>query len=205
MRIGFIASHNGSALRAVLAAHAAGRTECAPVAVISNNSSSGALHAGSTAGLPAYHLSSKTHSNAEQLDAAIRAALAENDVTHVMLSGYLKKLGAQTLFRFRARVLNVHPSLLPAFGGPGMWGRHVHEAVVAARSAETGATVHLVDADYDTGPIVKQRRVDVLPTDRWSDLADRVAAIEGQLVVDTLNEIATGRIDLDAVWTARGV
>ncbi len=178
MRVGFVASHNGSALRAVLGARAADRTRCVPAVVISNNSSSGALQAGAATGLPVYHLSSRTHPDDEQLDGAIRAALEDNDVTHVVLSGYLRKLGPQTLERFRARVLNVHPALLPAFGGQGMWGRHVHEAVIAAGSSESGATVHLVDADYDTGPVVNQRRVKVLRTDTWHDLADRVAAIE---------------------------
>lgn len=203
MRVGFVASHNGSALRAVLDARVTDRTRCVPAVVISNNSSSGALEAGATAGLRTYHLSAKTHPNAEQLDGAIRAALDDNDVTHVVLSGYLKKLGPQTLERYRARVLNVHPALLPAFGGQGMWGSHVHKAVIAAGSSESGATVHLVDADYDTGPVVKQRRVEVLPTDTWHDLAVRVAAIEGPLVVDTISEITEGQIDLDTLWAAQ--
>ncbi len=120
MRVGFIASHNGSSMRAVLDAHTAGRLDCVPAIVISNNSRSGALRVGATSGLATYHLSSTTHPTPAGLDSAIGAALDDNNVTHVVLSGYLKKLGPHVLTRYRARILNVHPSLLPAFGGPGM-------------------------------------------------------------------------------------
>jgi phosphoribosylglycinamide formyltransferase 1 len=106
----------------------------------------------------------------------------------------MKRLGPRTLAAFPARILNTHPALLPKFGGHGMFGDRVFEAVLAAGETETGASVHLVDAEYDTGAVVRQERVQVLPEDTVESLKARVQACERDVVVNTLAAIARGEL-----------
>ena len=116
------------------------------------------------------------------------AALADADL--VVLAGYLKLLPARVVARFRQRAINIHPALLPAFGGPGMYGRRVHEAVLASGATESGATVHYVDEQFDRGPIIAQRTVPVLPDDSADSLAHRVLAVEHELLPQVVLDLA---------------
>lgn len=193
-RIAVLASHGGSILQAVMDACASGGLNAEVVAVISNNSGSMALRRARGAGIATSHLSSRTHPEPEALDAVICATLRQARPDWVLLAGYMKKLGPRTLGAFRGRILNVHPALLPKHGGRGFYGRRVHQAVVDAGDAETGATVHLVDAEYDTGPVLAQVRVPVEAGDRVEDVEQRVQRAERQLVVDTLAGIIDGRV-----------
>ena len=111
----------------------------------------------------------------------------------------MKLLGPQTLVRYRDRILNIHPALLPKFGGKGLYGKAVHEAVLAAGETVTGVTIHLVDERYDRGPIVAQCRVPVVEGDTVDSLAARVLEHEHRLYSETLQKIANGEIDLDAL------
>jgi folate-dependent phosphoribosylglycinamide formyltransferase PurN len=108
--------------------------------------------------------------------------LSEHRVDLVVLAGYLKLVPAGVAQAFRNRMLNIHPALLPEFGGPGMYGHHVHEAVIASGARVSGATVHLVDEEYDRGAILAQARVPVLPGDSADTLAARVLRAEHQLL-----------------------
>jgi phosphoribosylglycinamide formyltransferase-1 len=199
MRIGVLASHEGTTLQAIIDACTAGALAATVVTVISNNRDAGALHRARAAGIRVHHLSSRTHSEGEALDAAICQALVEDEVDVVVLAGYMKKLGPQTLVRFRGRVLNTHPALLPKFGGKGMYGVRVHEAVFAAGEAKSGASVHLVDEHYDTGPVIAQAEVAVLEGDTPDRLGARVQERERALLVDVLARIADGRISLPSL------
>ena len=194
-RIAVLASHGGSILQAVMDACASGELGAEVVAVISNNSGSMALRRAARADIANWHLSSRTHPGPEALDDAICSSLRRVRPDWVLLAGYMKKLGPRTLDAFRNRILNVHPALLPKHGGRGFYGRKVHQAVVDAGDAQTGATVHLVDADYDTGPIIAQVRVPVEARDRVEDVEGRVRHAERRLVVDTLSGIVDGRIN----------
>ena len=107
------------------------------------------------------HLSSATHTDPDALDRAISDTLEQANVDLVVLVGYMKRLGPLTLARFANRMINTHPSLLPKYGGSGFFGRRVHEAVLANGDTESGATVHWVAGDYDSGPIIAQVRVPV--------------------------------------------
>lgn len=185
-------------MQSVLDACAAGRLRATPVVVISNNSKAYALERGRQAGLAAVHLSSATHPAPEALDQAIAACLREHAVDLVMLVGYMKHIGPAVLRAYRGRILNIHPALLPKFGGEGMYGHHVHEAVLAAGERESGASVHLVDEAYDHGTVLAQRRVPVLAGDTAEMLAARVLAEEHRLLVEVVEGIETGRIALPA-------
>lgn len=138
-------------------------------------------------------------------DEALRTALRETAPDLVVLAGYLRLIPASLVEQWRGRMLNIHPALLPHFGGPGMYGRRVHEAVLAAGVSETGATVHLVDERYDGGPIVAQRRVEVCEGDDADILAARVLEAEHVLLPDVVAAVADGTCRLDAGgahWTA---
>jgi phosphoribosylglycinamide formyltransferase-1 len=196
MNIGVLASHEGTTLQSLLDACADGRIQAQVAVVISNNSDAGALRRARAAGVRTVHLSAKTHADPAALDAAIREVLSAGDVDVVFLAGYMKKLGPLVLDAFRGRILNTHPALLPRFGGPGMYGDRVFEAVLAAGETESGISIHLVEADYDTGAVVRQCRVPVLPGDSVDDLKSRARACEKEFVVETLGQIAAGVIRL---------
>ncbi len=196
MRLGVLASHRGSVLQAVVDACAAGRLAATPAVVISNNGESEALARARRHGIPHAHLSGVTHPDPAALDAAIRDTLVAHGVELVLLLGYMKKLGPATLRQFTGRVLNTHPALLPRFGGQGMFGARVHEAVLAAGERETGVTVHLADGEYDHGRIVAQCRVPVVAGDTVESLAERVQAREREFLVETLAAIVAGTVAL---------
>lgn len=196
MNIGFLASHGGSNMQAIIDACKAGRLSAVPVVVISNNAESRALERARNEGIPNYYLSGKTHPDPDSLDQAILDALILHKVDVVALAGYMKKLGPKTLAHFRGRILNIHPALLPKHGGKGMYGIRVHEAVIAAGETESGVTVHLVTEEYDKGPILARVTVPVMPGDTPEILAERVLVQEHILYPATLQRIATGEIIL---------
>lgn len=199
LRIGVLASHEGTTLQAILDACQQGRIAARVVAVVSNNSDSGALRRARAASARAVHLSSKTHAEPEALDEAIADSLCESQVEVVMLAGYMKKLGRRLLDRYRGRILNTHPALLPKFGGHGMYGMRVHEAVLQAGESESGCSVHLVDAEYDTGRVLAQAQVPVQKDDTPDTLAARVQERERRLVVAVLGRIAQGELALEGL------
>ncbi len=130
------------------------------------------------------------------MDEAILLTLRRHEVELVVLAGYMKQLGEKTLAAYRDRVINIHPALLPKYGGVGMYGINVHEAVIAAGDPETGVTIHLVDAQYDHGQILAQCRLPVLPGDTAATLAERVLEKEHTFLVETLKNITEGKIAL---------
>ena len=198
MKIGFLASHGGSNMQAILDACASGSIEAEPRLLICNNPGATVIERAAASGLPCVVLNAKTHPDFLELDAAILAALKSAGVELVVLAGYMKKIGPQVLSGYRNRILNIHPALLPKFGGQGMFGMNVHRAVLEAGESESGATVHLIDAIYDEGPILAQARVPVLPGDTPETLQGRVLETEHQLYPATLAKIAKGQLRLPA-------
>lgn len=191
MNLAFLASHGGSGMRAVVRACREGRLNATPTLVISNNSHSPALAFARDAGLRALHLSTVT--NPSDLDEVMCDALTSAHANLVVLSGYMRPVGPRVLRAFEGRILNVHPSLLPKFGGRGMYGDRVHEAVLNAQETESGATVHLVDGGYDTGEILAKAAVPVEPHDTVETLRARVQIAEQTLLVDVLSRLVNAR------------
>ncbi len=189
MALAVMASGEGTTLQAILDAIATGALQTTLAIVVSNNSASGALRRARAAAVPTAHLSSRTHPDPERLDLAILDALTSSGANCIVLAGYTRKLGARVLEKYRHRILNIHPALLPKFGGQGMYGLGVHEAVLAAGETETGVSVHLVDAEYDCGPILAQAHVPVLAGDSAADLAARVQTREREFVVEILSRL----------------
>lgn len=195
-RIGFLASHGGSNMQAILDACHSGRLPADPALLICNNPDAAAIARARAASIPAIVLNARTHPDEAALDAAIRDALLAHRADWVALAGYMKKIGPDTLAAFPRRILNIHPALLPKFGGPGMYGIRVHQAVIAAGETTSGATIHLVDSEYDRGPILAQAKVPVLPDDTPESLAARVLQTEHLLYPDTLRRLILGEIPL---------
>jgi phosphoribosylglycinamide formyltransferase-1 len=194
LNIGFLASHGGSSMRAIVDAIASGTLTGSAKIVISNNAESPALAFARERGLPTRHISATSEGGEDAADRAICDALVSAGAEWVVLSGYLRKLGPLTLRRFERRILNIHPALLPKFGGKGMFGRHIHEAVLAAGERTSGITIHHVDGEYDHGAIVAQRKIPVLSGDTIETLQQRVMAAEPAFFVETLQAIADGRL-----------
>ena len=193
-RIAVLASGAGTVLQAIIDGSSEGRLAADVCLIISNNSHSGAAERAERHGVPFRHLSGQTHESPEALDRAILGALLEQRTDVVFLAGYMKKLGPLTLAHFHGRILNTHPALLPRFGGHGMYGSRVHAAVLAAGESVTGVTVHRVEGEYDTGPVLAQCEVPVLPGDDVASLSARVQTRERQFVVETLDRIARGEL-----------
>ncbi|HBX00332.1 MAG: phosphoribosylglycinamide formyltransferase [Gammaproteobacteria bacterium] len=189
MRLAVLASHEGSTLQALIDACAAQTLEAEVVLVVSNNSKAGALRRAVAANIDTRHISIKTHGSEAAANQAIADALSDTKADWVLLLGYMKKMGEAILRQFSGRIINTHPALLPDFGGQGFFGRKVHEAVHAAGVNETGATLHIVGQDYDTGPIIAQIRVPVLSGDDIDAIELRVKTAERKLLVDTLSQI----------------
>ena len=199
VRLGVMASHGGTNLQAIIDACKQGHLDAAVSVVISNNSSSMAIERANREDIPNYHVSAATHPQPEHEDGAILAALEKHNVNLVILAGYMKLLGPRILSRYRNRILNSHPALLPKFGGQNLYGNLVHEAVLAAKEKVTGVTIHLSDELYDHGQIVAQCRVPVVEGDTVDTLMDRVQRRERLFWVETLRRIIRQELDLDAI------
>ena len=195
IRLAVLASHEGSTLQALIDACAARSLDAEVVLVVSNNSKSGSLRRAAAANIDTRHISTKTHGSEDAANHAIANALADAEVDWVLLLGYMKKMDEAILGRFSGRIINTHPALLPNFSGQGFFGRKVHEAVHAAGVGMTGATLHLVGCEYDTGPVIAQIQVPVLAGDDVDAIEQRVKTAERKLLVDTLQRICSGGLD----------
>lgn len=196
LRLAVFASGGGTNFQSMLDAIDAGRLDASVALCVSNTASAGALDRAEAHDIPTAVLDTKTF-DAAAYARTVLDTLAGHDVTFIALAGYLRKIPAAVVDAFRGRMVNIHPALLPAFGGKGMYGRRVHEAVIDYGVQWTGATVHLVDEQYDTGPIVLQRPVPVRFDDTPDTLAARVLKVEHAIYPEALQLFAENRVRLD--------
>jgi phosphoribosylglycinamide formyltransferase-1 len=164
---------------------------------VSNHSDAGALTRAERAGVPTAVVDPAEYADPDAFGRALLGVLSDHDVTFAALAGYMIKVPPNVVDAYRGRMTNLHPALLPAFGGQGMYGRHVHEAVIEYGVHWSGVTVHLVDEEYDHGPIVLQEPVPVYADDTPEALADRVKAVEHRLYPEALRFFAEGRVHVD--------
>jgi phosphoribosylglycinamide formyltransferase-1 len=137
-----------------------------------------------------------TITDPDAADAALAQAMADHGVELIVMSGYLRRLGPKTLSRYAGRIVNIHPGPLPQFGGEGMYGARVHQAVVAAGVPESAIVIHVVDEEYDHGPEVHRHAVPLVAGDTAEALEARVKALEPLFFVETLQRLATGELAL---------
>ncbi|HMQ78788.1 MAG TPA: phosphoribosylglycinamide formyltransferase [Ignavibacteria bacterium] len=188
------ASGSGSNLKAIIKASLSGRISSGVSLVISNNSGSGALKTAAEYNIPHLHLSQKLFSTQIEFTAEILRSLKKHKVNFILLAGYMKMLDPVIIKKFKNRIINIHPALLPKFGGKGMFGIHVHEAVIAARETFTGATVHFVNEVYDSGAVILQKQVKVKPTDDALTLQKRVLRAEHKLYPEAIKLFEERRV-----------
>lgn len=192
VRVAVLASGGGTNLQALLDELNGKGSHAARVArVISNRRDAGALERARQADVPAFVVSDPT--NAQEYLEAI------GDAQLVVLAGYLKLMPSDVVSRFAWRMVNIHPALLPDFGGPGMYGIRVHEAVLAAGRKESGASVHYVTEEYDRGDVIARARVPVFPGDTADTLAARVLTAEHRLLPYVVKVLSLMGLPLHAV------
>ncbi|MDF1544612.1 MAG: phosphoribosylglycinamide formyltransferase [bacterium] len=191
-RIAVFLSGGGSNFQALLDAHKAGILSGKVVLVLSNNKKAGGLEKARAAGVESMVYRSKDFESEEAASLFLLEKLREADVGYIALCGYLRLLPVEVVREFSGRILNVHPALLPKYGGRGMYGHFVHEAVIAAGEKESGVTVHMADEIYDHGKILEQVKVEVLPDDTPESLAARILKQEHKLYPRVLEKLIKG-------------
>jgi phosphoribosylglycinamide formyltransferase-1 len=192
VRLAVFASGQGSNLQAIYYSILHGTLHSVELAlVISNNSNSGAMLFAKEHEIPTVHLSILKFGNDEDMFAsAMLAELEENHIEFIVLAGYMKRLPDIVLKTYTKRIINIHPALLPEFGGAGMYGMNVHNTVIAQKKEFSGATVHYVEGDYDTGEIILQAKCPVLKNDTPQSLAERVQKIEHTILPQAIQIVA---------------
>jgi len=183
------ASGRGSNVEALIRSIGALHIPARIVLVISNNSGAGALKIARNADIPTLHISEKQYESHERFTQALLDALSAVHTDLIVLAGYMKKLPSEICRKYPGRILNIHPALLPAFGGKGMYGLYVHEAVIASGAQVSGATVHIVNDEYDRGKIIMQENVPVLHDDTPETLAARVLDAEHRILPRAVADI----------------
>ncbi len=191
LRLGVLASHGGTNLQAIIDACNDGSLDAEVVVVISNNATSMAIKRANKEKIPTCHISSVEYPTSSLIDMATREALKVHGVDLVVLAGFMKMLGPLTLAEYPGKVLNSHPALLPKFGGRGMYGTRVHEAVLNAGESITGVSIHLVDNEYDHGEVKYSCEVPVYTDDTVDTLEERVKERERSFWIEVLSKIAS--------------
>ena len=192
-KIAVCASGEGTNFEALVTASREGRLHADIVGLITNRSTAGVLERATRLKIPTRVLTPKGYADRAEWDRAMVAQLDRWQAEWVVLAGFLTLIGPQVLARFPGHIVNSHPALLPKFGGEGMYGDHVHTAVLNAGEAESGVTIHKIDAIYDQGAIVAQERVPVLPGDDLESLRERVKALEISMYPRVLNDLVKRR------------
>jgi phosphoribosylglycinamide formyltransferase-1 len=195
LRVAVLLSGEGTSLENLFERIDAGEVPARVAVVISSKEKAGGLARARRRGVPAVAVPRRKYPDVGAFNDAIHAVLADHEVDLVALLGFLSPF--ETRERFEGRAINVHPALIPAFCGRGYYGRRVHEAVLEAGVKVSGATVHLVDAEYDHGPILLQEAVPVREDDTAETLAARVQEVERRLVPDAIRLIAAGRVEVE--------
>lgn len=197
LRIAVLASGRGTNLQAIIDACNLGDIPGAVVVVVSDNPKAGALERARRAGIPVVVLAVRSFPKREQFEARFLEALQLYQPDLVCLAGFMRILSPAFVQHFVGRMMNIHPALLPAFGGVGMYGEHVHRAVLDRGVRVSGCTVHFVDDVPDGGPIIVQAAVPVSEDDTVSTLAERIAEHEHRLYPEAILLFAEGRLRIE--------
>lgn len=198
IKVAVLVSGGGTNLQAIIDAVAAGTITNAELAVvISNNADAYALERAKKAGIDAVCISPKDYDDREQFHTALIRELDQRQIDLVVLAGYLVIIPKELVSRYKNRIINIHPSLIPSFCGTGFYGLKVHEGVLARGNKVTGATVHFVDEGTDTGPIILQKAVEVMEDDTPKSLQLRVMEqAEWQILPKAIDLIANDRLEI---------
>jgi len=193
MRLAIFASGGGSNFQAIANACRNGTLHAKIVLCVASRPDAGVIDRARSLDIPVHVLTA----GAEELEDEMLRVLNEANADFIALAGFMRLIPAGVVRAFRNRILNIHPALLPDFGGKGMYGRRVHEAVIESGAMRSGATVHLVDEEYDTGAIVLQESIEVRPNDTPESLAARVLEVEHRIYPKAVGLFADDRVRID--------
>ena len=191
-RLAIFCSGSGSNFQAIFHSLKKKQLNAEIVLCLSNRSQCGAIEFARQNGIATVHLTEKQFDSLDDFAAAMLECIRKQSIDIILLAGYMRKLPDNVVAAFQDKIINIHPALLPKFGGQGMYGIYVHTAVLEAGETESGATVHLVNEEYDKGKILMQRHVPVLPDDTSEILAARVLECEHKLYPDALEKFLAG-------------
>lgn len=177
------ASGNGTTLQSIIDSINSGILQAQIKLVVSNNEDAYALERAKKANIETYIINSKT---TEDIDIELEKVLSNYEIDLIVLAGYLRKIGNRLISKYT--IINTHPSLLPKFGGKGMYGMKVHTAVIEAKEQISGVTLHYVNENYDDGDIIKQTKVEILPSDTPETLSQKVQKVEKIQLIEALKE-----------------
>ena len=195
-RLAVFASGRGSNFQAILEQINKGIIPAEIGLCLTNNPNAGVLDVAKENGIPVKICSPKDFPDSNSFNEEILTALIEAEIDIIILAGYLKLIGAQIVDRYSNKILNIHPALLPSFGGKGMYGHHVHEAVYNRGVKFSGATVHLVNKEYDAGPIVIQKVVSIEDAISPDDIASRVLKVEHEIFPQAVKLLVEERLEV---------
>lgn len=201
-RLAVLVSGRGTNLQAILDASRHPDYPAEVVVVASDRPGAYALERAKRAGVPAYVV--PWRKDPREFGRRLAEVLERHGAEWVCLAGFLRILDPEFVDRYRGCILNIHPALLPAFGGRGMYGERVHRAVLEAGVRESGCTVHFVTAEVDAGPVVAQARVPVYPDDTVESLAARVAEQEHRLYPEAIRRVVTGQVRFEDLVAKSG-
>lgn len=195
-RLAILVSGSGSNMQSIADSTNRGILKglAAIVLVISSNPNAYALRRAENENIKAVCIERKDFEDEKSFNGAILEELQNTKVDIVCLAGYMRMIGQEIMDVYRGRMLNIHPALLPKFGGKGMYGYHVHEAVVKAGEKKSGVTVHFVEEEYDTGKIVIQREVEVFKSDTPQDVAKKVLAVEHRIYPEAIKKVVENEL-----------
>jgi len=191
-----LASGKGSNLNSIINSQKSKKISSKVALVISNNSDSGALELARKHKIPAHHLSEKQFNSRKNFDNAFLKLLNKYKIDLIILAGYMKLLSPKIVRKYKNRILNLHPALLPFFAGTGMYGMKVHEAVLEAGCKVSGASIHIVDEIYDHGPIISQKTVKISDTETPQTLRKKIQKIEHKLYPETIRLFETKKLNI---------
>ena len=183
-KIAVLASHNGTGFEALYQASKSGKLNIEIVLIISNNSEAPVLQKAQQYKINSYVVNQKTSPN---VDEKIANLLQDFQCDFVFLSGYMKKISPLLTRNFK--IINAHPSLLPKFGGAGMYGRYVHEAVIKAKEKQSGVTIHEVNEHYDEGKILLQKKLNLADDETVESLESKIKLLEQKAIVETFQNL----------------
>lgn len=187
-RIGILSSHNGSGFLAIQKAIEEKILDAQVVVVVSNNTDANVLKKACEKNIPNFIINSKKYPD-ENIDLKITNIMKEFKVDYIYLSGYMKKIENNLLNNFKNKIINSHPALLPKFGGKGMYGKFVHEAVLKADEKISGCTIHFIDENYDEGEYIVQNSVVLDEFETVDSLENKIKEIEGNSIIEALKKL----------------
>jgi len=197
LNVAVFASGRGSNFRAILDNIDRGEIKARISIIISNRSDAGIFNIAQDRNIPYRHINPSDYTTEKDYCSEVLSLLDECSVGLIVLAGYLKKIPSEIITQYRNRIMNIHPALLPAFGGQGMYGMKVHQAVVEYGAKVTGVTVHFVDEEYDHGPIILQEPIGVDDDDTPELLAEKVLSVEHRVYSRAIKLFAEDRLSID--------